>query len=240
MESFSNVPAIQMFHVSKRFKHKCQALDDISLDVRSGEFVFLTGPSGAGKTTFLKLLFVEEVPSLGRIIVLGRNLSRIRESNLHHLRRQVGVVFQDFRLLKNRTVFQNIDFVLRLFGHSPKNRKRKAWKALEMVGLEKKIDAYPMELSGGEQQRVAIVRALVNNPPLVLADEPTGNLDQEREEEIMETFNQINMRGTTLIVATHNQSIISRMGKRTVYLNNGRIEKEVPGHEQIESPVLQS
>ena len=240
MESYSNAPVIQMFHVSKRFKHKCQALDDISLDVRSGEFVFLTGPSGAGKTTFLKLLFVEEVPSFGRIIVLGRNLSRIRESNLHHLRRQVGVVFQDFRLLKNRTVFQNIDFVLRLFGHSPKARKRKAWKALEMVGLEKKIDAYPLELSGGEQQRIAIVRALVNNPPLILADEPTGNLDPKREEEIMELFNQINMQGTTLIVATHNQSIISMMGRRTICLNNGLIEKEVPGHEQIESTILQS
>lgn len=229
-----------MFHVSKRFKHKCQALDDISIDVRSGEFVFLTGPSGAGKTTFLKLLFVEEVPSTGQIIVLGRNLSRIRESNLHHLRRQIGIVFQDFRLLKNRTVFQNIDFVLRLYGYSPRVRKRKAWLALEMVGLEKKLDAFPLELSGGEQQRIAIVRALVNNPPLILADEPTGNLDQKREKEIMELFNQINMKGTTLIVATHNQSIISMMGKRTIFLNNGRIEKEVPGHEQIESTVLQS
>jgi cell division transport system ATP-binding protein len=223
MESFSHVPVIQMYHVSKRFKHDCQALDDITVKVRSGEFVFLTGPSGAGKTTFLKLLFAEEVPTSGQIIVLRRNLSRIRESNLHLLRRQVGVVFQDFRLLKNRTIFQNIDFVLRLYGHSPKVRKKKSWEALKMVGLEKKIDAYPLELSGGEQQRIAIARALVNNPPLVLADEPTGNLDQKREEEIMDLFSQINMNGTTLIVATHNQSIISRMGKRTVCLNDGRI-----------------
>jgi cell division transport system ATP-binding protein len=223
MESFSHVPVIQMYHVSKRFKHDCQALDDITVKVRSGEFVFLTGPSGAGKTTFLKLLFAEEVPTSGQIIVLRRNLSRIRESNLHLLRRQVGVVFQDFRLLKNRTIFQNIDFVLRLYGHSPKVRKKKSWEALKMVGLEKKIDAYPLELSGGEQQRIAIARALVNNPPLVLADEPTGNLDQKREEEIMDLFSQINMNGTTLIVATHNKSIISRMGKRTVCLNDGRI-----------------
>jgi len=223
MESFSHVPVIQMYHVSKRFKHNCQALDDITIKIRSGEFVFLTGPSGAGKTTFLKLLFAEERPTSGQIVVLRRNLSRIREFNLHLLRRQVGVVFQDFRLLKNRTIFQNIDFVLRLYGHSPRVRKKKTWDALKMVGLEKKIDAYPLELSGGEQQRVAIARALVNNPPLVLADEPTGNLDQKREEEIMDLFSQINMNGTTLIVATHNQSIISRMGKRAVCLNEGRI-----------------
>jgi len=223
MESFSHVPVIQMYHVSKRFKHNCQALDDITIKIRSGEFVFLTGPSGAGKTTFLKLLFAEERPTSGQIVVLRRNLSRIREFNLHLLRRQVGVVFQDFRLLKNRTIFQNIDFVLRLYGHSPRVRKKKTWDALKMVGLEKKIDAYPLELSGGEQQRVAIARALVNNPPLVLADEPTGNLDQKREEEIMDLFGQINMNGTTLIVATHNKSIISRMGKRTVCLNDGKI-----------------
>jgi cell division transport system ATP-binding protein len=223
METFSHVPVIQMYHVSKRFKHNCQALDDITIKIRSGEFVFLTGPSGAGKTTFLKLLFAEERPTSGQIVVLRRNLSRIREFNLHLLRRQVGVVFQDFRLLKNRTIFQNIDFVLRLYGHSPRVRKKKTWEALKMVGLEKKIDAYPLELSGGEQQRVAIARALVNNPPLILADEPTGNLDQKREEEIMDLFSQINMNGTTLIVATHNKTIISRMGKRTVCLDDGKI-----------------
>ncbi len=219
----SYAPVIQMYHVSKKYKHKTWALDDITLDVRRGEFIFLTGPSGAGKTTFLKLLFVEEIPTSGQIIVMGRNLSRVRESNLHHLRRQVGVVFQDFRLLKNRTVFQNIDFVLRLYGYSRKVRKKRAWQALKMVGLEKKIDSYPLELSGGEQQRIAIARALVNNPPLILADEPTGNLDQKLEEEIMELFNQINMKGTTLIVATHNQSMISKMDKKTICLDNGRL-----------------
>ena len=212
-----------MFRVSKRFKHHSLALDDISIEVQNGEFIFLTGPSGAGKTTFLKLLFVEEMPTYGHIIVLGRNLSRVRESNIHHLRRQVGVVFQDFRLLKNRTIFQNIDFVLRVYGHPPKIRKKRTWEVLKMVGLEKRLDAFPMELSGGEQQRIAIARALVNNPPLILADEPTGNLDQKREEEIMNIFDEINQHGTTLIVATHNQSIISRMKKRTIQLDNGRI-----------------
>jgi len=214
-----------MYHVSKRFKHNRPALDDISVDIRSGEFIFLTGPSGAGKTTFLKLLFVEDTPTAGNIIVLGRNLSRVREANLHHLRRQIGVVFQDFRLLKNRTIFENIDFVLRLYGHPPKVRKKMAWQALSMVGLEKRIDAYPLELSGGEQQRIAIARAIVNNPPLILADEPTGNLDSQREEEIMALFSKINMQGTTLVVATHNKSIISRMSKRVITLKEGRLIK---------------
>ncbi|MGA1794588.1 MAG: cell division ATP-binding protein FtsE [bacterium] len=212
-----------MYHVCKRFKHNSRALDDISVEIRSGEFIFLTGPSGAGKTTFLKLLFVEDVPTAGHIIVLGRNLSRVKESNLHHLRRQIGVVFQDFRLLRNRTIFENIDFVLRLYGHPPKVRKKMAWQTLSMVGLENRIDAYPLELSGGEQQRIAIARALVNNPPLILADEPTGNLDVQREEEIMALFRKINMQGTTLVVATHNQSIISRMGKRVITLHQGRV-----------------
>ncbi|MBN2373133.1 cell division ATP-binding protein FtsE [bacterium] len=214
---------VQIYHVSKRFKHNCQALEDITLEVEKGDFIFITGPSGAGKTTLLKLLFVEERPTSGQIIVLGRNLNRVRESNLHRLRRQVGVVFQDFRLLKDRTVFKNIDFVLRLYGHPPKVREKKAWQILSMVGLEKKIDSYPLELSGGEQQRIAIARAIVNDPPLILADEPTGNLDQKREEEIMAIFNQINARGATLIIATHNRSMISRMGKKVVSLDNGRL-----------------
>jgi len=223
MDCSSHAPIIQMYHVSKRFKHNCHALDDITVDIRSGEFIFLTGPSGAGKTTFLKLLFAEDTPTAGNIIILGRNLSRVREANLHHLRRQIGVVFQDFRLLKNRTIFQNIDFVLRLYGHPQKVRKKMTWQALSMVGLQKRIDAYPLELSGGEQQRIAIARALVNNPPLILADEPTGNLDSQREDEIMALFRKINMQGTTLVVATHNKSIISRMGKRVITLQEGRL-----------------
>lgn len=223
MQSYLHTPIVQIYHVSKTFKHNCHALNDITLEIGSGDFIFLTGPSGAGKTTLLRLLFVEERPTCGQIIVLGRNLNRIKESNLHHLRRQVGVVFQDFRLLKNRTVFQNIDFVLRLYGHPKKAREKRTWQTLKMVGLEKKIDVYPLELSGGEQQRIAIARAIVNNPPLILADEPTGNLDPQKEEEIMELFNQINLNGTTLIVATHNKSIINRMGKKVVCLNNGRL-----------------
>lgn len=223
MSADTSLPIIQIFQVTKQFKHNSTALYDISLQIDNGEFVFLTGPSGAGKTTLLKLIFLEEKPSCGQIIVLKRNLSRINESNLHQLRRQVGVVFQDFRLLKNRTIFQNIDFVLRLYGYSKKVRQAKVWHALKMVGLEKKIDAYPLELSGGEQQRIAIARAFVNTPPLILADEPTGNLDKEREEEIMGLFNRINLKGTTLIVATHNMSIINRMKKRVICLNKGRL-----------------
>ncbi len=231
MHSNFQAPIVQIYQVSKSYKHNSQALSNISMDVHSGEFIFLTGPSGAGKTTLLKLLFVEERPSSGQIIVLGRNLNRIKESNLHQLRRQVGVVFQDFRLLKNRTVFHNIDFVLRLYGHPKKVREKMAWHALKMVGLEKKLDSYPLELSGGEQQRIAISRAIVNDPPLILADEPTGNLDPNKEEEIMELFNQINKKGTTIILATHNKFIISRMGKKVVCLDKGRLIDPQAGHE---------
>lgn len=223
MQSSYQSPIVQMFHVSKSYRHNSKALLDINVEVHHGEFVFLTGPSGAGKTTLLKLLFVEEKPSSGQIIVLGRNLNRVTESNLHQLRRQVGVVFQDFKLLKNKTVFYNIDFVLRLYGHPKKEREKRAWQVLKMVGLEKKLDVYPLELSGGEQQRIAIARAIVNNPPLILADEPTGNLDPKREEEIMEIFRQINLKGTTLIIATHNEQILKRMGRKIFYLDNGLI-----------------
>jgi cell division transport system ATP-binding protein len=214
---------IQAFHVYKQYDRESMALSDVTLSVAKGEFCFLTGPSGAGKTTFLKLVFREELPSQGQILVGGRNVTAIPNGQIPELRRSIGVVFQDFKLLKRKTILENVAFVLRILGVPSREQKRRAFAALKAVGLHHKMHSFPLQLSGGEQQRVAIARALMNEPMLLLADEPTGNLDPEMAQEIMRLFLEVNARGTTVLVATHDRDMIQRMGKRVIALDKGRV-----------------
>ncbi len=214
---------IQAFHVYKQYDRESSALSDVPLHIGKGEFCFLTGPSGAGKTTFLKLVFREELPSQGQILVGGRNITAIPDRQIPELRRAIGVVFQDFKLLKRKTILENVAFVLRILSVPSKEQKRRAFAALKAVGLHHKMHAYPLQLSGGEQQRVAIARALINEPMLLLADEPTGNLDPDLAHEIMALFQEVNARGTTVLVATHDRDMIQRMSKRVVALEKGRV-----------------
>jgi cell division transport system ATP-binding protein len=214
---------IQAFHVYKQYDRESMALSDITLHIEKGEFCFLTGASGAGKTTFLKLVFREELPSQGQILVGGRNITAIPESQIPELRRSIGVVFQDFKLLKRKTILENVAFVLKILAVPGKEQKRRAFAALKAVGLHHKMHAFPLQLSGGEQQRVAIARALINEPMLLLADEPTGNLDPEMAQEIMALFQEVNARGTTVLVATHDREMIQRLGKRVITLDHGRV-----------------
>jgi cell division transport system ATP-binding protein len=214
---------IQLFGVSKKYGTFRDALVDVSFRIDPGEFVFLTGPSGAGKSTLLRLLFLEEPPSAGQIIVNGRNIGVLPQSQIPYLRRTMGVVFQDFKLITRKTIFENIAFVQNVLGLARVEQKRRAYHVLKRVGLHHLMNAYPTELSGGEQQRVAIARAIVNEPVVLLADEPTGNLDPVLAEEIMRLFVEINIRGTTVVVATHDLEMIRRMGKRTLTLERGHL-----------------
>ncbi len=199
------------------------ALRDFTLQIGKGEFVFLTGPSGAGKTTLLRLLLRQDVPSSGHLVVGGRSLSKMSASQVQAYRRTVGFVFQDFKLIPSKTVYENITFVPRVLGQDIAAQRRKAFQVLKWVGLQHRLNAFPEELSGGEQQRVAVARALINDPALVLADEPTGNLDPDLALEIMNLFRDINARGTTVLVATHDRELIRRVGKRTITLEQGRL-----------------
>ena len=214
---------IEAHHLSKLYNRGVYALRDLSLTIDKGEFLFLTGPSGAGKSTLLRLLLREELPSEGDLKVAGRNLQQLSPSQVQSYRRSVGFVFQDFRLIPRFTVFQNVAFVMRVLGVDLAVQQRKTFQVLKWVGLQHRMNASPDELSGGEQQRIAIARALVNEPQLVLADEPTGNLDPDLSLEIMNLFREINARGTTVVVATHDRELIRRVGRRTITLEQGRI-----------------
>lgn len=222
---------IQTFHVTKIYEQGDRpALHDVSLQVDKGEFVFLTGPSGAGKSTLMKLLFVAEKPTKGQILVNGRNVATLKPRQIPHLRRQVGVVFQDFKLIPNRTVSENVAYALHVVGLPDKEIRRRVYQVLKGVGLYHKAHVLPPKLSGGEQQRVAIARALVNDPVLLLADEPTGNLDAEITEEIMGLLERANARGTTCIVATHDRNMMQRYQKRILFLRNGQLEDDTGAH----------
>jgi len=214
---------IEASHLSKLYSRGVYAIRDLSLTVDKGEFMFLTGPSGAGKSTLLRLLLREDLPSEGELKVLGRDLKTLSASQLQDYRRSVGFVFQDFRLIPRFTVFQNVSFVMRVIGVDVETQQRKTFQVMKWVGLQHRMNAFPEELSGGEQQRVAIARALVNDPQLVLADEPTGNLDPDLSFEIMNLFREINARGTTVVVATHDRELIRRVGRRAVTLDKGQI-----------------
>jgi cell division transport system ATP-binding protein len=214
---------IESYHLSKLYRRGVYALRDLSLTINKGEFVFLTGPSGAGKSTLLRLLLCAEQPSEGDLRVGGRDLSLLTRPQVQTYRRTVGFVFQDFRLVPRFTVFQNVAFVMRVLGMPLSTQQRKTFQVLKWVGLQHRMNANPEELSGGEQQRIAIARALVNDPQLILADEPTGNLDPDLSLEIMNLFREINARGTTVVVATHDRELIRRVGRRAVTLDHGRV-----------------
>ncbi len=214
---------VQMFHVSKRYTRDSLALEDVSLTLDKGDFVFLAGPSGAGKSTLMKLLFCAEKPTQGQIIVAGLNVHRIQRESIPFLRRNIGVVFQDFKLLNRRSVFDNVAFALEVLGRPRREIKRRVTTVLRQVGLGDKLLHSPQRLSGGEQQRVAIARALVNEPALLLADEPTGNLDPKLTIDIMDLLCEANVRGTTIVVATHDPTVLDRYRKRVVTLERGRL-----------------
>jgi len=209
--------------VSKMYTRGVYALHNLTLAVGKGEFLFLTGPSGAGKSTLLRLLLRQEAPTGGQLIVGGRSLAKMTASQVQAYRRTVGFVFQDFKLIPTLTVYENITFVPRVLGQGLAIQRRKAFQVLKWVGLQHRMNAFPLELSGGEQQRVAVARALINDPALVLADEPTGNLDPDLALDIMNLFREINARGTTVLVATHDRELIRRVARRTVTLEQGRI-----------------
>ena len=214
---------IEAYHVSKAYSRGVYALRDLSLRIEKGDFIFLTGPSGAGKSTLLRLLLRQDVPSEGQLVVGGRNLATLTPRQVQAYRRSLGFVFQDFKLLPAKTVLENVSFVPRVLGMPSSQQQRRTFQVLKWVGLQHRMNAFPLELSGGEQQRIAIARALVNDPAIILADEPTGNLDPDLSLEIMNLFREINARGTTVVVATHDRELIRRVGRRAVTLDHGHI-----------------
>ncbi|MFZ5942833.1 MAG: cell division ATP-binding protein FtsE [Bacillota bacterium] len=217
---------IQFFNVTKKYDNGTLALDDISVSIDRGEFVFLVGPSGAGKSTFTRLLIRDSLPTKGQIMIDNRSIVRMKTKEIPLLRRKIGFVFQDFRLLSDRTVYENTAFALEAMGTPVSEVRKRVPAVLEMVGIGDKYACFPEELSGGEQQRVAIARAIVNNPSILIADEPTGNLDPETSLEIMKIINNINKRGTTIVMATHDSDIVNRMRKRVIVINKGIIVRD--------------
>lgn len=217
---------IILSNVSKTYSTGAVAMDDISVTIEKGEFVFIVGPSGAGKSTFMKMLLLEESPDKGDLIVNEHNLRELPKKKIPYLRRSMGVIFQDYRLLPDKTVYENVAFAMRVVEASRREMKQNIEKVLGLVGLKHKAKSFPAQLSGGEQQRVAIARAIVNNPVIVIADEPTGNLDPENSWEIMNIFDQINKSGTTIVMATHDKTIVDSMRRRVIALEKGKIIRD--------------
>ena len=220
---------IRLIDVHKEYGNGTEALKGMSLRIEDGEFVFLVGPSGSGKSTIIKLLTGEEHSTGGRVMVNGYNLNNIRQWQVPYLRRTLGVVFQDFRLIEKKTVRGNLEFAMRAVGASPREMRKRIPYVLDLVGLGEKKNVYPNEMSGGEQQRVAIARALVNNPQMIIADEPTGNLDPQRSLEIMTLLERINTMGTTMLVVTHEKELVDRFSKRVVAIKDGRLVSDAEG-----------
>jgi cell division transport system ATP-binding protein len=214
---------IELYHIWKQYQPPRWALSDITLHAKKGDFFFITGPSGSGKTTLLKLIFREILPTQGQIVIDKRNILRIPDHRIYGLRRSMGIVFQDFRLLFYKKVFENVAVVLQVLGIPRKEIRRRVFNALRMVNLHHKMWEYPSQLSYGEQQRVAIARAVVNNPKILLADEPTGNLDPELANEIMSVFKEINMQGATVIICTHDRELIRHFGEKILFLYRGKL-----------------
>jgi cell division transport system ATP-binding protein len=226
---------IRLIDVYKEYDNGTKALKGVSVRIDDGEFVFLVGPSGSGKSTLIKLITAEIAPTEGRVMVNGFNLNSITPRQVPHMRRTLGVIFQDFRLIEKKTVYDNLSFAMRAIGASNRELRRRIPYVLQLVGLEQKGDRYPGEISGGEQQRVAIARALVNNPSMIIADEPTGNLDPQRSLEIMMLLERINELGTTVLVVTHEKNLVNRFAKRVVAIENGRIiSDETGGYYNVE------
>jgi len=212
--------------VKKQYKNGVTAVQDINLEIKKGEFVFIIGSTGCGKSTLIKMIYREEKPTAGKIMVGGLNVAKLRNSKVYKLRRKLGVVFQDFKLLSTATVYENVAFALDVLGMPKDEIHTKVLKALDLVGLKHKVKQYPNQLSGGEQQRVAIARSIVNGPKLLICDEPTGNLDKTTSEEIMNVLEQINQMGTTVLMVTHDTDIVDRMKKRVILLDSGRVLKD--------------
>jgi cell division transport system ATP-binding protein len=217
---------IEFINVTKKYDHDVNALDSININIEKGEFVFLVGPSGSGKSTFLKLMIKEEELSSGKILIDGKDISKLKAKEIPYLRRKIGFVFQDFRLLYDRNVEENIAFALRVIEASEREIKTQVKNVLEMVGLVGKEKYYPNQLSGGEQQRVALARALATKPPVIIADEPTGNLDPKTADDIFKTLLDINSRGTTILVVTHAKDIVNNLNKRVIALEKGKVVKD--------------
>ena len=217
---------IKLIGVTKVYKTGVRALSDMHLNIEPGEFVYVIGPTGAGKSTFIKLLYREEVATSGKVLVAGVDVSKIKNRKVPYFRRNIGVVFQNFRLLPKKTVFENVAFALEVTDTPKKEIRNKVRKTLEIVGLSDKANAFPNELSGGQQQRVAIARAIVNSPKVLIADEPTGNLDPETSEEIINVLDKINAEGTTVLVVTHDKYIVEKYKKRTILIDNGCVTSD--------------
>lgn len=218
---------IKIVNLTKKYDNNTYALKNIDLSIDKGEFVFLVGKSGAGKSTLIKLLTLLEKPTEGQIMVAGKSIVRLTNKEIPYYRRKIGVIFQDFLLLEDRTVFENVAFALEATGTQPKDVQKMVPPVLKMVGLEKKADSFPNQLSGGEQQRVGIARAIVNRPEIILADEPTGNLDPKTSREIMKILNDINDQGTTVVMATHDIEVVAYMKKRLISLRKGQVYRDI-------------